>query len=203
MRLQNTPPATTPQYKSQGSVSPSQTARTASPRLSWPDAVAYREAIQTPSVSLTDPLLTNAEVVTDKRGLPLAYTGRFAVVFRMKTANGETYALRCFTAPDMAYAKTDDAFALPSSHRYRVLQKYVEEDRSIFVPFRYVDDGIRVGGDFYPVLSMRWATGEPLGRFVEKHLHDPTALRALCASLTALLARLEEKKHFARRLATR
>lgn len=172
MRLQTTPNTGT------------QTTRTEAVR--WPDAVAYREAIQTPSAVLTDPLLSGAEVVTDRRGLPVAYAGRFAVVFKMKTANGEQWALRCFTSPG-------DEGGAARAFRYRLVQKYVDADRTTFVPFRYVESGMRVNGAMYPVLSMRWATGQPLGRWVEENLHNSGALRTLCATLTALLARLEAK----------
>src|SRR5690349_16653820 len=73
-----------------------------SARPFWPDAVAFREAIQSPQAVLSDPELQSAEVVLDRRGLPVAYSGRFAVVFRLRTADGD-WAVRCFTqAADFA-----------------------------------------------------------------------------------------------------
>ena len=56
----------------------------------WPDAVAYREVIQNPGVALNDPKLRESTVALDRRGLPLAYTGRFAVVFRITPRDGST-----------------------------------------------------------------------------------------------------------------
>ena len=49
----------------------------------WPDAVTYREAIQQPDRALFDPALSRGTVRLDRLGLPVAYTGRFAVVFRL------------------------------------------------------------------------------------------------------------------------
>lgn len=154
-------------------------------RGSWPDAVAYREAIQTPHISLSDPTLQTYGIQLDRRGLPVAYAGRFAIVFRLVGENGEAWALRCFTTPG------DDAGRMRAA-RYDLVQKYVDEHRNIFVPFRYIPKGIRIGKHWYPTLAMRWATGEPMGRWVESHRHNPEALRRLCGALTDLLIRLED-----------
>jgi hypothetical protein len=157
------------------------------PRLSWPDAVAYRESVQTPHLSLADPELRSSGISLDRRGLPVAYAGRFAVVFKLAAQNGEKWALRCFTTPG------DDQGGAARANRYRLIQQYVDANRTVFVPFRYLEHGIKCGPDWYPVLAMRWANGEPLGRWVERHRGDPAALRTLCGSLTALLTQLEQQ----------
>ncbi|GAB4454754.1 MAG: hypothetical protein OHK0029_09790 [Armatimonadaceae bacterium] len=153
-------------------------------RTSWPDAVAYREAIQTPHASLADPILQSSGIQLDRRGLPVAYAGRFAIVFRLVGENGDVWAFRCFTTPGEENGKVRE------SH-YKVIQKYVDEHRAVFVPFRYIERGIKVGRNWYPALAMRWAEGEPLGRWVEKNVHNAEGLRQLCGSLTNLLLYLE------------
>ncbi len=153
-------------------------------RGSWADAVAYREAIQTPHISLSDPTLQACGIQLDRRGLPVAYSGRFAIVFRLVGESGEAWALRCFTTPG------DNAGRLRAA-RYELVQKHVDQHLNIFVPFRYIPKGIRVGKNWYPTLAMRWATGEPMGRWVEGHRNNPEALRRLCGALTDLLIRLE------------
>lgn len=153
-------------------------------RITWPDAVAYRESIQTPHLSLSDPMLQTCGIQLDRRGLPVAYAGRFAIVFRLVGENGDVWALRCFTTPG-------DQSGANRSMRYQLVQKYVDEHRNIFVPFRYIERGIKIGKNWYPTLAMRWASGEPLGRWVESHRHDQEALRRLCGTLTDLLVRLE------------
>lgn len=155
------------------------------PRLTWPDAVTFREAVQTPAVSFGDASLRASTLSLDRRGLPVTYAGRFAVVFRATLPDGESWALRCFTTPGDEYGGIERA------HRYRAIEKYVNEERSVFVPFRYLEQGVKIAGTWYPTLAMRWASGVPLGRWVEANRRDPAALRNLADALTALLNRLE------------
>lgn len=153
-------------------------------RVIWPDSVAFRESIQSPSGALADNDLRQAAVAIDRLGMPLAYSGRFAVVFRLTTPRGERWALRCFTSPGQGYGTT-------RATRYRIIAEHTARMDNTFVPFRYIDRGIRIGEQWYPVVAMRWAGGEPLGRWVEGHLGQPEDLRRLCGSLSGLLERLE------------
>lgn len=160
-------------------------------RSFWPDAVAFREAIQNPQAAFSDPELRNAEVAQDRRGLPIAYCGRFAVVFRITNTRGQTWALRCFTsAANGGSAAATDAGEQRAA-RYRALAAHMELAGDCFVPCRYIENGIRVGSQVYPVVMMRWANGRTLARFVEDHLDNPDALRTLCATLSDLLETLE------------
>ena len=154
-------------------------------RMQWPDSVAYREAIQSPAVVLDDPVLGGAQVAQNRQGLPLAYTGRFAVVFRLKTADRADWALRCFTSPA-------DPHGLSRVVRYHILSQRVGPMADVFVPFRFVERGIRLAGRWYPIVAMQWADGTPLGRWVENNLDKPENLRRLAESLGRLLGRLEE-----------
>lgn len=148
----------------------------------WPDAATFREAIQTPSLVLPSEELQRAQVVSDRRGLPLAYSGRFAVVFRLRTADGD-WALRCFTQVGHADERRE---------RCRAIATQVADLGSCFVPFRYEEHGIRIGQAWYPTVALRWAEGETLGRFVENNLHNPRALADLAHALTRLIWHLEQ-----------
>jgi serine/threonine protein kinase len=147
----------------------------------WPDAVAFREAIQNPQSALSDPGLKQAQIVLDRRGLPLAYSGRFAVVFRLRTNTGD-WALRCFTGAADNEGRRE---------RYTAIVEQLKGHSHYFVPFRYLEQGIKVGFAWYPVVVMRWAEGETLGRFVDRHHGDAAALHNLCRALTQLLQDLE------------
>jgi hypothetical protein len=149
---------------------------------SWPDTVAFREAIQQPESVFADALLKQANVSLDRRGLPVAYSGRFAIVFRLNGTNGERWAVRCFTSGIDADERRS---------RYYLIARHIDDLGDVVVPFRYIDRGICVGGEWFPVLAMPWVPGEPLGRFVERNLQKPEALRRLAGVLTALLLRLE------------
>ena len=155
-----------------------------SSRSQWPDSVAYREAIQSPSIVLGDGMLAQGEVSLNRQGLPLAYTGRFAVVFRLKTLDNSDWAFRCFTSPA-------DPLGLSRAVRYHILASRIAAVKDIVVPFRFIERGIRVQGQWFPGIAMQWATGRPLGRWVEENLNRPEALLRLAKSLGALLDRLE------------
>jgi hypothetical protein len=45
------------------------------------------------------------------------------------------------------------------------------------VGFGYVKDGIRVRGNWFPILKMEWVDGANMDRWVENHLRDARALR--------------------------
>ena len=153
-------------------------------RSEWPDAVAYREAIQSPGLTLGDPLLTGAKVAENRQGLPIAYTGRFAVVFRLRGHDGTDWALRCFTAPQ-------DSYGITRGTRYRLLATQIATLDDVFVPFRFVEGGLRIAGKWYPTIAMRWAQGVTLGRWVEQNRDNPERLRRLIGTLGTLLTRLE------------
>lgn len=153
-------------------------------RAEWPDAVAYREAIQSPSLTLGDPLLTGARVAENRQGLPIAYTGRFAVVFRLRGSDATDWALRCFTTPQ-------DGYGITRGTRYRLLASQISALGDTFVPFRFIESGIRVSGKWYPTIAMRWSSGTPLGRWVEDNREQPEKLHRLAKTLGNLLQRLE------------
>jgi serine/threonine protein kinase len=155
----------------------------------WPDAVAYREVIQNPGIALTDSHLKESSVALDRRGLPLAYTGRFAVVFRLTPRDGSTWALRCFTTAPGTKGDTGDT----RYKRYALLEPALADPEiaDLFVPFAYLPEGVKIGGQKYPALAMQWADGEPLGRFVEKNRSNPEMLLNLAATLGEVQRRLE------------
>ena len=103
----------------------------------WPDALAYREAIQNPGAHLRDPELADAAVHNDRQQLPLAYAGRNAIVFRLEKQR-QLWALRCFTTPE-------DPQQIPRAVRYALLQKHTRRLPGLFVPVRFLEHGIRVG----------------------------------------------------------
>ena len=47
--------------------------------------------------------------------------------------------------------------------------------------FDYLPKGIKVRGQWYPILKMEWVQGELLSQYVERHLHNPSDLQQLAA----------------------
>ncbi|GAB4454758.1 MAG: hypothetical protein OHK0029_09800 [Armatimonadaceae bacterium] len=141
-----------------------------------PDAVAFREAIQSPG-ALVHPRFRGARVALDRRGLPIAYTGRFAIVFRVRLNDGQDWAVRCYT--------NDPLNPTERTARFSMLEQRLNDPQlsGLFAPFEYLPAGIRVAGETYPVLAMPWREGTALGEWVEQNRQNPAALLTLARTL--------------------
>ena len=153
--------------------------------MSWPKATDYHEAIQSLRFTLGDEELRAGELALNRRGLPLLWSGNFADVYKVHCpASGNTWAVKCFTRE------------VPGLHdRYREISAHLEQARLPFmVEFRYLDEGIRCAGQWYPILKMRWVEGTGLNQFVAQYLHQPGTLRQLQQLWVKLAGRLREAR---------
>ena len=147
--------------------------------MSWPTPQDYNEAIQNPQLNFTDPELRAGVPEMTPLGLPRAITGGFASVYRLR-CGGRDWAVRCFlrAVPDQ-------------QERYAAIGRHLAAAKLPYtVGFAFQPGGIKVGGRAYPLLKMEWVDGEPLERWIEDHLGDPAALRALAERWLALLRAL-------------
>ena len=138
-------------------------------RMYWPSPQDYSEAVQTPS-SFSDEQLRSASVETTALGLPRSLSGNFATVFCFHCTDRKV-ALRCFlrNVPDQRV-------------RYKAISKYVlADDLVCTVPVEYIEQGIRISGDWYPVLKMEWVEGLTLNEFINEHLENDMALQLLAS----------------------
>ncbi|HEY9773169.1 MAG TPA: serine/threonine-protein kinase [Planktothrix sp.] len=137
-------------------------------KLYWPSPQDYSEAVQTARVSFADEELASATVECNDLGLPICMSGNFASVFCFK--NGvKKFAVRCFL-----HTITDEGL------RYGAISEVMrEQELSCTVPFKYLENGIRVNGNWYPILKMDWVTGDSLSKFVESALGNPMTLNLL------------------------
>ena len=122
--------------------------------------------MQTPKVCLTDSRLRSANIHTNGMGVPLAASGKSAVVFRATaasedaTAASEDIALRCFTR-----ASSDQRL------RYQALHAHLGPALPWYmVDFAYRDQEILVTDTRYPLVEMDWVEGDPLDKWVQGHL---------------------------------
>jgi hypothetical protein len=133
----------------------------------WPDHGKYTEAIQNPSRCFLDGELKHCSVVRNALGLPKPSSGRFGVAFELRGTR--RIAVKCFTQP-----------IKDQQQRYSEIAKHLAGAQlSTFVDFLFIDQGIRVDGNWFPIVKMEWAGGELLPRFVESHLKTPHSLRQL------------------------
>jgi hypothetical protein len=125
----------------------------------------YLEAIQNPRLCFADPELQHGMPVQDRLGLPKPITGGFASVYQLKCSSSK-YAVRCFLRyhPDQ-------------EQRYAVISNYLKSCRLPYmVGFDFLKQGIKVGGQWYPILKMEWVEGEQLNLFIERNLKNPALI---------------------------
>jgi len=103
-------------------------------------------------------------------------SGNFAIVFCFNCKDRKV-AVRCFlhNVPDQRV-------------RYQAISRYVlSDDLPCTVPVEYVEQGIRIGGEWYPILKMEWVQGLTLNEFISKYLHTEIALNLLASYLKEMI----------------
>ncbi len=143
--------------------------------MSYPTLEQYNEALQYPQNALTDPILKTGKIATTGLGLPQALCGGFALTYTITTTQNK-FAVRCFHKQSKNLEQ-----------RYSAVSKKIKQlNSSYFLNFEFQSNGVRVGGNSYPVVKMAWAKGETLASFVEKNYKNKIALQNLNSSLASL-----------------
>jgi len=139
--------------------------------MPWPSSVDYNAAIQNLRLNAGERTgLRHCEVARNQLRLPLRWVGNFAAVYKVHCPQtNRTYAVKCFTRH------------VPHRQlRYREIAKHLEgADLPFTVDFKYLDEGIRVNGVWYPIVKMSWIEGHQLNKFVGDYLNRPVVLRQL------------------------
>src|SRR5437868_3099903 len=105
-------------------------------------AIAYREAIQNPKLTLADPELKQGEALRDTLGLPRPVSGNFASVFTV-VCGPRRYAVKCF------FNVFDDQL-----RRYAEIHKHLHSiERPWEVEFEFQPRGIRIGSEWHPIVK--------------------------------------------------
>ena len=150
--------------------------------MNWPTAQDFNEAVQNPATAFADPDLKAGEAVVGPTGLPMPRSGNFADVYQFRTPSGKDWAVKCFTrhVPGL-----DD--------RYRIISAALGRASLPFaVEFTYLEQGVRVRGEWRPVLKMEWVEGLQLNQFVREYAGKPDRLDKLSALWVKLSRRLRE-----------
>ena len=142
--------------------------------MPWPAMADFNDAVQTPERCFEWRELAQGTTVVKPGGLPLVYSGNFACVYKIATGSGD-FAVRCFTRE----VKNQQERYGHLSNYLKSLEDVIPQDA--FVGFEYIERGIRVRGEWYPIVKMEWAPGDRLDKFVEDHLGTPGAYSDLAA----------------------
>ncbi|MBM4071788.1 MAG: hypothetical protein FJ271_23110, partial [Planctomycetes bacterium] len=137
--------------------------------MAWPLSQDYNEAIQDPPSCLADPELRGGQPVVNALSLPVPRSGNFADVYEFQGVSGARWALKCFTRQ------------VPGLRdRYTEISKCLAQLKLPFtVDFQFVEQGIRVAGNWYPILKMQWVDGFLLNEFVRNNLDKTVLLEGL------------------------
>ena len=148
--------------------------------MPWPSVTDFTAAIQNPAICFDDPELTGGQAEPNPRGMPSVYSGNFAAVYPVSAGNRK-FAVRCFTRE-----------VKDQKERYEHLDAYL---RAIlppaFVDFEFHQQGIRVQGQWYPIVKMEWVNGEPLDKYVRSHLNTPNLLYRVAARWRGVASSLQ------------
>lgn len=148
--------------------------------MALPKGDQYNEAVQNPRISFADPDLKSAKVETGMFDLPKPYSGGFTVTFKLQTT-AANFAVRCFTRDITDIQK-----------RYQAITNFFSTKSSrYFVEAKYLTDGIKVAGTFYPIIKMKWMDGEPLNIYLENNRTNKAKLQSLLVDFLNLVSELE------------
>lgn len=153
--------------------------------MPWPQAIDYTAAVQDPKSCFADPELAAATPEMNLMlGLPLSYCGNFAIVFKMTTGAGDSWAVKCFIRE-----VTDH------QQRYAQIDKHLKVNRRRFaVEFGYQEKGIKVGEAWYPLVKMQWVEGHTLNEFLRDHVHQAGLLDQLGQLWLRLAGEMRDSK---------
>ena len=145
----------------------------------WPSPGDYSAAIQNPHNCFADPELAGGQVHTNQFGLPVGASGNFAVVYQLHSG-AQVFAVRCFIRP-----------VTNQQQRYDALSQHLH---GIWLPalvdYAYLPQGIRVRGQWYPVVRMAWIAGQQLHQYIEDHLRHSQLLERLAIQWRGVVAGL-------------
>src|SRR6266545_4027886 len=150
--------------------------------MNWPSQKDFNDAIRNPAAAFADPDLAGADPVLGSNGRPQSHAGNASDVYQLCGADDRIWAVKCFTQ------------ALPSlGHRYARIQETLTQSGSPFaVGCTYLEDGIRVSGQRYPVLKMEWVEGLHLNQVARERSNSPAVMDNLFKRFVQLCRELRQ-----------
>lgn len=146
----------------------------------WPSAQDYALAIQNPAYAFADKELCTSAPELNRLRLPRPRSGTFAVVYQVHHASGRAFAVRCLTREVTGQDK-----------RYAAISRSLHglKSEGWVVGFTYQTRGIKVAGNWYPIVKMDWVVGVGLDRWIMANMNGPSLQRMaadffnLCSNL--------------------
>lgn len=151
--------------------------------MGFPYHDEYGLAIVMPEASFKDSDLRNSNYEFNEiLRCPVSSSGAFAITYHFFNGYND-WAVRCFTSEVKNIEK-----------RYEAIGRFIDSNPSdYFVEARLIEEGIRVGGTWYPIIKMKWVKGDLLIDYLKKNLGSRTILSQLLYEFQNLLKFLESK----------
>lgn len=153
--------------------------------MTWPTFTDYQDAFQHPRVIFADEPLRGGTVIKDANGMPLPASGAMAITFALIGSDGLKYAVRCFQRemPDVEsrYSRIDHTIGT------------LVADSSYFVDFKFQRTGLKIQGNGFPYIRMRWVEGVTLGSYLNASYQNPDAIFQLQQRLRTMADYLGSK----------
>jgi hypothetical protein len=142
----------------------------------------YDLAVDNLAISALDPELAEGSPERDGNGL-VAYTGGVSRVYPVRVGD-RTGALRCW------HKQLDR-----QSIRYRhLMQLFNEVQLPYFTKVRYIESGLRIRSDAFPVVWMEWIHAPPLNLFLDANANNRAALGQVSELFVELVADLHRHR---------
>jgi WD40 repeat protein len=135
--------------------------------MNWPSMKDFNDAIRKPAVAFADPDLAAGDPVVARDARPLAVVGDSqAEVYQLCADDDRAWAVKCFSRP------------VPElKNRYAQVQELFTRSAFPFaVGFIFLEDGIRVAEQCFPVLKMDWVEGSPLNQVARDRADSPAVM---------------------------
>ncbi len=148
--------------------------------MALPRGDEYNQAVQNPTICFADSELKSCQVETNPLGLPKPYSGGFTTTYKLRGSN-RNWAVRCFTR------EIKDL-----QQRYQSIGNFLSQNNcSFLVDAKYLQSGIRISGNYHPIIKMNWLDGEPLNVYIDRIYNQKSSLEGLLTEFTNLVKQLE------------
>lgn len=143
--------------------------------MNWPTQTDFSDAVRNPDAAFADPDLATGEPVA-------ARPGDSSVVYQVRGADQRNWAVKCFNGPVPGLGRRYD----------RIQEALDRAGLPAAVEFALLENGVRVGGQHFPILKMEWVSGLPLNAVARAT--DPATLDDLFRRWVRLGLQLREAR---------
>lgn len=151
--------------------------------MTLPSRQDYSKSVNNLNKLVTAPHFRGGQPKRNSQGGLIAFSGGYSRVYPILNG-GKTIALRCWIA-DIGKAK----------ERYQKVYEYLKKNPlPYFVEFEFIEQGIIVNGQTYPILYMEWVNGVTLNKYLDKNIRNKNLILHLADEFQKMVMSLHQKE---------